>query len=75
MGLIKSVVNIFEIIIDEAEKEWLDEGKYKEMLNELYEKLESGEIEEVEYEETEQEILDRLRFIRNYKREHAIEED
>lgn len=75
MGLISGVVSIFDIIIDEAEKEWLDEGKYKEMLNELYEKLENGEIEENEYEEIEREVLNRLRFIRNYKHENGIVED
>lgn len=72
MGLIKQVMNVFEVIYDEAEKEWLDETKYREMLNELYVKLEDGEIEEEEYEELEQQILDKLREIRDYKREHGM---
>ena len=75
MGLIKGVVKIFDIIIEEGEKEWLDETKYKEMLSELYEKIDNGEIEEEEYEEAEQEILDRLREIRTYKRENGIVDD
>jgi len=75
MGLIKGVVKIFDIIIEEGEKEWLDETKYKEMLSELYDKIENGEIEEDEYEEIEQEILDRLREIRIYKQENGIVED
>jgi len=72
MGIIKQVMNVFEVIYDEAEKEWLDETKYREMLNELYTKLEDGEIEEEEYENLEQEILDKLREIREYKRENDI---
>jgi len=72
MGLIKQVMNVFEVIYDEAEKEMLDETKYREMLNELYTKLEDGEMEEEEYEEREQQILDKLKEIREYKRENEI---
>ncbi|MCJ7690047.1 MAG: gas vesicle protein GvpG [Clostridiaceae bacterium] len=73
MGIIKQVVKVFEVIIEEAEKEWLSEDKYKDMLNDLYIKLDDGEIEEEEYEEMEQEILDELREIREYKCENGIE--
>lgn len=72
MGLINAVINIFQVIYEEGEKEWLDESKYKEMLNELYEKLESGEIDDEEYEEFEQQILYKLKAIRTYKRENDI---
>lgn len=72
MGLIKQVMNVFEVIYDEAEKEMLDETKYREMLNELYTKLEDGEMEEEEYEEREQQILDKLREIREYKRDNGM---
>jgi len=72
MGIIKQVMNVFEVIYDEAEKEWLDETKYREMLNDLYAKLEDGEIEEEEYELLEQEILDALREIREYKIKNEI---
>lgn len=73
MGLIKHVMDVFQTIYEEGEKEWLDESKYKEMLDDLYTKIENGEISEEEYEEAEQEILDQLRAIRNYKQEHGIE--
>lgn len=75
MGLIRGIFKIFETIYNEGEKEWLDESKYMEMLKELYEKFESGEIDDNEYEELEGEIIDRLREIKNYKRDHGIEED
>lgn len=61
MGLIRGIFKIFETIYNEGEKEWLDESKYMEMLKELYEKFESGEIDDNEYEELEGEIIDRLR--------------
>jgi hypothetical protein len=75
MWLLNKVIDVFEIIYEEVEKEMLDEGKYKEMLYELYEKLDRGEIEEEEYEKLEEEILDRLKEIRKYKRENGIEDD
>lgn len=75
LGLLKYVVNIFEVIYKEAEKAWLNEGKYNEALHELYESLESGEITEEEYEVEEAELLEHLKAIREYKKEHEIEGD
>jgi uncharacterized membrane protein len=72
MWILDKIVDVFEIIYKEGEKEMLDEGKYKEMLNELYAKLDRGEIEEDEYEKLEEEIIDRLKEIREYKRENGI---
>ena len=72
---IGKVIDVLEIIYNEAEKEWCDDSKYREMLSELYVKLEDGEIGEEEYEELEEEIILKLREIRNYKREHGIEGD
>lgn len=75
LGLLKYVGNIFELIYKEAEKAWLNEAKYKEALNELYESVESGEITEEEYEVEEAELLEHLSAIREYKKEHEIEGD
>ncbi len=50
----------------------LDESKYKEMLNELYEKLDNGEIDEETYEKVEGELLNILKEIREYKKENQI---
>jgi hypothetical protein len=75
MGLLKQVANIFELIYDEGEKEWLDEEKYKEALDTLYTKLENGEISENEYDEQEAEILSELKEVRKYKKEHEINEN
>ena len=71
--IIKQVVKVFEVIYEEAEKEWLSEDKYKDMLSELYIKLDDGEIEEEEYDIIEQQILDKLRQIREYKLLNDIE--
>lgn len=76
MGILKMVSDIFNLIYTEGEKEWLDETKYKEALNELYVKVESGEITEEEYEEEEANILKQLKKVRNYKKEQGyVEKD
>jgi hypothetical protein len=75
MGLINRAIDIIKIIYEEGEKEWLDEDKYKEKLSELYVQLENGEIDEGEYEELEEQILERLRMIREYKKNQAMFED
>jgi uncharacterized membrane protein len=72
MWFINRIVDVFEIIYKEGEKEMLDEGKYKEMLNELYAKLDNGEIDEETYEKIEGELLSVLKEIREYKRENQI---
>ncbi|OGO93632.1 MAG: hypothetical protein A2Y17_00805 [Clostridiales bacterium GWF2_38_85] len=75
MGILNGVLKIFQLIYEEGEKEWLDETKYKEALNELYIKLESGRISEDEYEKNEEKILEQLRTVRKYKKEHGYTND
>jgi hypothetical protein len=65
------IFNIFKLIYEEGEKEWLDETKYKEALQELYYQLEVNDITEEEYENAESEILDQLAEVRKYKKEHG----
>ncbi|MDF2543918.1 MAG: Gas vesicle protein [Herbinix sp.] len=72
MGLIKSVFNVFELIYEEGLKEWLDESKYMEALENLYTEVEQGKITEEEYEIKEAEILEELKVVRNYKKENGI---
>lgn len=72
MWFFNRIIDVFDVIYREGEKEMLDESKYKEMLNELYEKLDSGEIDEETYEKMEGELLNILREIREYKRENQI---
>lgn len=73
-GLLDWVIKLFDIIYQEGEREWLNEANYKEALNELYIKLESGEISEDEYELAEEIIIERLKEVREYKREHGYME-
>ena len=75
MGLLKGVVKIIEIIYSEAEKEFLDETPYRQALDDLYVQLENGEITEEEYEIEEAEIVEALKEIRQYKKEHEIVEE
>lgn len=72
MWFFNRIIDVFEVIYREGEKEMLDEGKYKEMLNELYSKLDNGEIDEETYEKIEGELLNVLKEIREYKRENQI---
>ncbi|MPM42500.1 hypothetical protein SDC9_89165 [bioreactor metagenome] len=71
MGLISGLSDLFRIIYEEGEKEWMDETQYLEALNELYFELEKGYISEEEYEEKEDAILDQLKTVRDYKKEHG----
>ena len=73
MGLLKGVFKVFDIICQEAEKERLDEKPYMDALDELFLKLNCGEISEEEYDKEEETILDVLMEIRKYKKEHGIE--
>ena len=66
------IFNIFKLIYEEGEKEWLDETKFKDAIMELYYKLEAGDITEEAYEEAESAILDQLAEVRKYKKEHGI---
>jgi hypothetical protein len=74
MGIIQGVFNIFKLIYEEGEKEWLNESGYRESLNELYVRLENGEITEEDYEAAERALLDRLKTVREYKKEHGYTE-
>jgi len=69
--ILNGLYDIFKIIYDEGEREWLDEEKYKEALEDLCVRLESGEITEEEYEEAEESILEQLKTVRRYKKEHG----
>lgn len=73
--MFKNLIRVFEIIYEEAEKEYTDETPYKERLGELYYMLEKGEISEEEYEREEEEILNKLKEIRDYIRERDFEEE
>lgn len=72
MGLFRAAMNVFELIYDEGLKEWLDETKYMEALDELYNDLEQGKISEEEYEASEAIILEQLKEVRNYKKENLM---
>ncbi|MPN44084.1 hypothetical protein SDC9_191645 [bioreactor metagenome] len=71
MGLIKGLADLVRIIYEEGEKEWMDELKYTEALNELYIELEKGGISEGECEEKEHEILKQLGTLRKFKKEQG----
>jgi hypothetical protein len=68
MGILRGVEQIFELIYEEGLKEWLDETKYLDALEELNVSLDRNEITEDEYEEKEAEILKQLREVRNFKK-------
>lgn len=69
MGLFRAVEKVFELIYDEGLKEWLDETKYLEALENLYAQVEQGKITEEQYEEEEAKIMIRIKEVRNYKKE------
>lgn len=69
MGLLKAVEKVFELIYDEGLKEWLDETKYLEALENLYSEVEQRKITEEQYEAAEAKILIQLKKVRNYKKD------
>ena len=63
---------IFEGVKDEVDKElYPDEEQCKEKLLTLQMALETGQITEVDYEAEEEKIMERLRFLRKYRKEEA----
>lgn len=72
MGFFGSIEKVFEMIYEEGLKEWLDERKYLEAMEELYHEVEKGRMTEEEYEEKEEKILEQLREVRKYKKENGM---
>lgn len=60
---------IAEKILEQAEKELMNEDEVRQELRELYEQLESGRITEQEFGKREEELVKRLEEIEEYKRE------
>lgn len=65
---LKGVVWLAEKIYEQAEKELVDEEGVKHRLTELYMLLETGQISEEEFEQQEEELVDRLETIEEYKK-------
>ena len=60
---------IAEKILEQVEKELMNEDEVRQELRELYEKLESGRITEGEFEKREEDLVKRLEEIEEYKKE------
>ncbi len=60
---------IAEKILEQAEKELMNEDEVRQELRELYEQLESGRITEEGFEKREEELVKRLEEIEEYKKE------
>ena len=60
---------IAEKILEQAEKELMNEDEVRQELRELYEQLESGRITEREFEKREEDLVKRLEEIEEYKKE------
>lgn len=59
---------------DEIDKERLiTEDSIRERLQQLQLLLQDGELDEQEYEEVETQLIERLRAVREYKREQEVE--
>lgn len=64
---LKGVVFIANKVHDMAMEEFLDEGGVRQELRELYMLLETGKISEEEFDEREEELVERLEKIQAYK--------
>jgi hypothetical protein len=72
---LKGVIWMGRKLSDIAEKELCDEGRIKEELMRLQLQFELDEISQHEYEQKEEELLDRLDAITNTKETGEIEND
>ncbi|MBI2989094.1 MAG: gas vesicle protein GvpG [Deltaproteobacteria bacterium] len=63
------VLFIAENILEQAQRELMNEEEVRRDLRELYENLESGKITEVEFEKKEEGLVRRLEEIEEYKKE------
>jgi len=71
----KSAMWMFEKIHEEVEGEQLDEDRVKSRLMELQLRYEIGEVEEEEYLEQEEELMERLAAIRKDQEDERYEPD
>ena len=62
---------IAEKILEQVEKELMNEDEVRQELRELYEQLESGRITEREFEKREEDLVKRLEEIEEYKKDKA----
>ena len=65
---IKGVVWLAEKIKEQAEGEFLNEGGVRRELRELYMLLETGKISEEEFTDQEEQLVERLEAIEEYKK-------
>ena len=65
---LKGVVFIAEKIKEHAEGEFLNEEGVRQELRELYLLLETGKLSEAEFTEREEQLVDRLEAIEEYKK-------
>ena len=63
------ILFIAETILEQAEKELMNEDEVRQDLRQLYSLLESGRITEEEFETKEEDLVKRLEAIERYKRE------
>jgi len=68
---IKGVVFIAEKIKEHAEGEFLNEEGVRQELRELYLLLETGKLSEEEFTEREEQLVDHLEAIEEYKKNRA----
>ena len=60
-------------LVEQAERELMDEGRVRGQLLELQELYDAGELTEQEYDQQETMLLDRLKAIREVKEQRAHE--
>ncbi|MFQ5873614.1 MAG: gas vesicle protein GvpG [Dehalococcoidia bacterium] len=59
-------------LTEEAEQEYLDEGRVRGELLELQQRYDAGEVEEEEYDRQEKTLLERLNAIREFKARQSV---
>ena len=71
LGIPQMVHWLARTIVEEAEREALDEGHVRGELMDLQERYDSGVVEEEEYDRQEKALLERLNAIRQLKADRS----
>ena len=73
MFIIDGIYKLLETVYEYAEKELYDEDTLKKKLMELHVLFELGDVDETEYDELEEKLLEQLRIAREYNAEKKRE--
>ena len=71
LGAPRLVLWLGSTVAQEAQREFLDEGRIRSEIAELQQQYDAGEVAEAEYDRREKSLLERLQAVREFKARQA----